>query len=242
MAHVVPDLDEGLRPKWAAKAHPVLQFLHVLEVVRSQRGGLPRGIAEEHAQVVVHLHLHLLAVYVIGIGAKWIFQLHRDEIQGPQGEHLDEGEHARPPRLFTPLGYDERHDEPVQQQQAIACLCVREGEWHIGDLQGIMEVHHAVCYLLKRSGEDRGGDGKHARSDVFHDELLDPLENQLYLGIGVSNGAQTIFVDIACVDEFHIEGRDVGVVIDLAAVFYLSKCSCVQHAEKPDERVLKLED
>mmetsp|Transcript_60728 Transcript_60728/g.131627 ORF Transcript_60728/g.131627 Transcript_60728/m.131627 type:complete len:206 (+) Transcript_60728:422-1039(+) len=60
-----------------------------------------RGQKEPH--MGVELHLHRIAVDVVRVKPERVLQLHSNEVQGPEGEDLNEGEDRCPPWLHNPL-------------------------------------------------------------------------------------------------------------------------------------------
>mmetsp|Transcript_23908 Transcript_23908/g.67178 ORF Transcript_23908/g.67178 Transcript_23908/m.67178 type:complete len:397 (-) Transcript_23908:271-1461(-) len=247
--------------------HPVLRVVPELVEGQARPAGLPVAVdsvgdelllvpdfpvhegrdgeclpAEEEAQVGVHDKLLALTVDVVRVRAEGVLQLDSDEVQGPEGEDLDEGENHAPPELADPGGNHEGHREPVHEQDAVACLRVGERERDTRDLHRVAEVDHAPRDLLERPGEDRRGNAQHACLDIHHNQLLDPLEDQLDLAVRVTDAHQAVPVDCLGIDQLHIEGSNLGVVDAVAAILDLPEGCGVDHAEEPDERVLELQD
>mmetsp|Transcript_34003 Transcript_34003/g.89624 ORF Transcript_34003/g.89624 Transcript_34003/m.89624 type:complete len:263 (+) Transcript_34003:918-1706(+) len=190
--------------------------------------------------MAIQLELHACGIHVVFIAAKGVFYLDGDAIQAPQDKELRETQDKCPPRLTYPLAHHEGRDKVVQDQQAIACLSVWEWERHGGDLECLVELHHAVCELLEGSREDRRWDGEHPRPDVFYDQLLDPLEAQLNSGLRVPNCLQTLRIDALHIDELVLESH--GSILPSMFILDFSQRERMQHAEEADECVLTSED
>ena len=76
------DLCPDLAQRGILKAEGTLEVDARLKARRSLCSGVKKLV-----QMPVHLHLHAKSIDVVGIRAEGVFQLHGDEIQGPQNEY-----------------------------------------------------------------------------------------------------------------------------------------------------------
>mmetsp|Transcript_56204 Transcript_56204/g.130932 ORF Transcript_56204/g.130932 Transcript_56204/m.130932 type:complete len:377 (-) Transcript_56204:119-1249(-) len=193
---------------------------------------------EEQNQVAVELDLHEPCVDVVGISAKRLLNLDGNCIQRPIHEDLQEAEERAPPRPRDPLCNDERSDDPMQDEEVLTRLRVREWERHSRDLQRFMERDHAVREFLEGSRKQGWWYREHLGVDVVHYELLDPLEGQLWLGFADLDGSQTLAIKACRIQELIREG--LNLLFCIMALLDLSQCHSVQHAEEPHEDLLEL--
>mmetsp|Transcript_41699 Transcript_41699/g.82942 ORF Transcript_41699/g.82942 Transcript_41699/m.82942 type:complete len:236 (-) Transcript_41699:163-870(-) len=182
-----------------------------------------------------------MAINIIFIGAKRVRQLHRDAVQHPQNEDLDEREEPRPHGMRRPLRCDKRRDEPMQDQAAVASLGVLRRERRRRQAKGVVVLHHAVPKLL----EDPGEQGRRRRQDallgVLHDVVLYPSVDQLNLALVVRQHVQAFVVQILGREQLVLVtqsfGRCAGAIF--VAGLEVRKCSCMQEAHEPNKHMLE---
>mmetsp|Transcript_37085 Transcript_37085/g.107059 ORF Transcript_37085/g.107059 Transcript_37085/m.107059 type:complete len:224 (+) Transcript_37085:512-1183(+) len=185
-----------------------------------------------------------MAINIIFIGAKRVRQLHRDAVQHPQNEDLDEREEPRPHGMRRPLRCDKRRDEPMQDQAAVASLGVLRRERRRRQAKGVVVLHHAVPKLL----EDPGEQGRRRRQDallgVLHDVVLYPSAQQLNLTMACDDGVQTLLVQILRRDELVlvVQVPEQARPTVVAAGLELSEGQRVEHADQPDQDLLEVLD
>mmetsp|Transcript_37207 Transcript_37207/g.86599 ORF Transcript_37207/g.86599 Transcript_37207/m.86599 type:complete len:378 (+) Transcript_37207:564-1697(+) len=194
---------------------------------------------QEQVQVPVHLLLHVVTVYVILVISKGVLNLHCNEVQRPKDEDLNEHEDEGPGRRRHPLREHEGRQDVVQQQQAITVLRVGEREWHIGDLDRVVEGHHAIGDLLERPGQDRRRDAEHACLNVLHHEELNPREDQFHPCFGGPHCLEALLVNACRVQQFVRERLDINLLPVVVQVLQIRKSRGMQHAKQPDQRVLE---
>mmetsp|Transcript_127054 Transcript_127054/g.365435 ORF Transcript_127054/g.365435 Transcript_127054/m.365435 type:complete len:245 (+) Transcript_127054:875-1609(+) len=133
----------------------------------------------------------------------------------------------------------------MQHQQDFESLNVWERQWNPRDLHRVVVSHHAPGHLLESAAEDWGLNAEHAATVCLHDELVNPMEDQLDLRVGLIDCDEARSVDALGVDELEFEGSVGGPLgggvhgPGAGRAREVHEDDSVEHADQANQGVLK---
>mmetsp|Transcript_53268 Transcript_53268/g.149548 ORF Transcript_53268/g.149548 Transcript_53268/m.149548 type:complete len:530 (+) Transcript_53268:240-1829(+) len=201
-----------------------------------------RARCQHGGEQQVHVHLHGRAVHIVGVAAERVGERGGDRGEQNEDEDLDEGEERGPDPMCGPLRSDDRRDEPMNQQQAVACPHVQEGEWRQCKLECIVVVDQAACQLLVGARQHRRRHRQHAPLDAVQDVVQDPTIHELDPGLALAKALQAMLVQVAGRDDVVLV-KEAGAVCSFdTRPLELCQCRCVEQAPQSDEQVVEICD
>ena len=106
------------------KANPTNAWILNNSCLLLPEGDIAEGMLSSSGSLGVHLTLQMLAVQVVGVFAKWIFNFRRCELQRPENEDLNEAESKGSSPVAHPLRHHQREEDKVQHKHPVTSLHV----------------------------------------------------------------------------------------------------------------------
>mmetsp|Transcript_1548 Transcript_1548/g.3957 ORF Transcript_1548/g.3957 Transcript_1548/m.3957 type:complete len:203 (+) Transcript_1548:398-1006(+) len=150
----------------------VVELSHLLQLQSFGRQlRCPHGrLTNQHPQLLVQPALLGAGVQVVVVVPEGVLDFDGDEIQSPQDEDLGEGQDTCHRRRGDPRVHHEADEQPMNHEEEVARLRIREGERGLRHLQSVVECAHAVPQLLEASRQDGRRDAEHTVQCVLHHE------------------------------------------------------------------------